>query len=119
MKGNPLASLADEVHDAPAAVARLNMFERKRRDFGPPKPAAQEDREDRPVAQALIGGGIWRVQKRLACLAVSQLPRRRPLEATPLTRVTVQRPVIGGLDGQLPYRRDPRVDRDCAQSAGF
>jgi hypothetical protein len=60
-----------------------------------------------------------------ACLAVSQFPRRTPLEATPFTRVMplassgASSPVIGSLYRQLPHRRNPHVDRDRTQPSRF
>jgi hypothetical protein len=60
----------------------------------------------------------------VARLAVSQFPRRMPLDATPFTRVIplassdASRP-LSGLDGQLPHRRDAKVYGDGTQPAGF
>jgi hypothetical protein len=38
------AMLSDEVHDAPPAIALLDVVYVERRYFGPPEAAAQEDR---------------------------------------------------------------------------
>ena len=58
--------LACEVHDAPSPVALLNVCERERRYFGAAETAADEDRQDGPVAQALRRGGIGRAQECLS-----------------------------------------------------
>jgi hypothetical protein len=47
--------LSDQIHDAPAAISLLDVLERKSGDLGAPQPAAEEDGEDRPVPQALVG----------------------------------------------------------------
>jgi hypothetical protein len=44
--------LAFEVHDAPAAVALLEMPERERGEFGPAQAATQQHGEDGPVAES-------------------------------------------------------------------
>ena len=59
------AMLPDEVHDAPTAVALLDVAERERRHLGSPQPAAQEHRQDRAVAQPLGR------RRRPACSAAS------------------------------------------------
>jgi hypothetical protein len=57
--------LPDEVHDAPAAIALLNVLERKRRHLRSPQPAAQQDGQHRSIAQSLLGGHVRSIQKRL------------------------------------------------------
>jgi hypothetical protein len=47
--------LSNEIHDAPPAIALLDVAHCERRHFGPPEAAAQEHRQDRAVAQALGG----------------------------------------------------------------
>jgi hypothetical protein len=53
-------------------------------------------------------------------VAVSQFLRHTPLDPTPFARVIplagsgAPQPVVGGLDRQLPDRRDPQVDGDSA-----
>ena len=43
--------LADQVNDAPAAIALLEVRERERSHFGSPEAAAQEHRQDSAIAQ--------------------------------------------------------------------
>ena len=62
------AVLSDEIHDAPPSVPLLNVGNGERSHLGPPQPAAQEDRQDRAVAQALGRGGVRRVQEFLRLL---------------------------------------------------
>src|SRR5271157_3265846 len=79
--------LPDEVHDAPPAIALLDVADRERRHFGPPQPATQEDRQDRAVAEPLVVVASGVFSNVWACRTESQLPKRTPFDATPLTRV--------------------------------
>ena len=54
--------LADQIDDAPPAIALLNVLEGERRYLGAPQPAAEQHSQDRPVSQTLVGGGIRRIQ---------------------------------------------------------
>jgi hypothetical protein len=53
--------LTHEVHDAPSAIALLDVAHGQRRHLGASQSAAQEHRQDRAVPQPLGGGYIWRV----------------------------------------------------------
>jgi hypothetical protein len=53
----------------------LDMLEGKRRHFGAPQPAAEQDGEDGPVAQTLVGGGIRCIQERLSLLRCEPVSR--------------------------------------------
>jgi hypothetical protein len=75
--------LADQIQDAPTAIPLLNVLERKRRDLGAPKTAAEEYCHDRPVAQALLVLASGAFRSACTCLAVSQLPRRTPWKPRP------------------------------------
>src|ERR1035438_5824198 len=70
------AVLSHQVHDAPTPVALLDVGDSERRHLGPPQPAAEEHREDSPVAEALGCGGIRGIQQRL------RLPNREPVTET-------------------------------------
>ena len=73
------AMLSNEIDNAPPAIALLDVTHRERRHFGPPEAAAQEDRQDRTVAQSFGRGGIRGIQQRL------RLPDREPVpQADPL-----------------------------------
>jgi hypothetical protein len=67
------AVLSHQVHDAPTPVALLDVGDGERCHFRPPQPAAQEDRQDRTVTEALPYAGIRSVQQRL------RLPDRKPV----------------------------------------
>jgi hypothetical protein len=56
---------ANEIHNAPPAIPLLDMLEGEHSPFGAPEPAAKQHREDSPVPQPLLGGGIRCVQERL------------------------------------------------------
>ena len=60
--------LADEVDDAPAAIALLDVRERERRDFRGPEAATEKNGKDRAVAQPAQSRYVRCVEKRL-CLA--------------------------------------------------
>jgi hypothetical protein len=60
--------LSDEVHDAPPPVPLLDVPERERRHFGPAKAAAEEHRQNSPVAQTFGRGCVRRVQQLLRLL---------------------------------------------------
>jgi hypothetical protein len=49
-RGTNASVLADEVNNAPAAVALLHVRERERRDLRSPQAAAKEDSQDRAIA---------------------------------------------------------------------
>jgi len=57
--------LSAEIHDATSTISLLNMVDGERRYFGTLEPAAQGDRQDRAVPQALGGGDVWSVQELL------------------------------------------------------
>jgi hypothetical protein len=68
--------LPDEVHDAPPAIALLDVADRERRHFGPPQPAAQgtarvaRSRSPLVVVASGVFSNVW------ACRTESQLPKR-------------------------------------------
>ena len=64
---------ADQIDDAPPAVALLKMRERERGHFGSPQPAAQEHGQDGAVAQSPDGRNIRRAQQSL------RLPKGQPV----------------------------------------
>ena len=117
--------LAAQIDDAPPAIALLYVPHRKRRHFGSSQPAAQEDRQDRTVAEALRYAGIRSVQQRL------RLPDRKPVpladtfggdtlhSCDPIGQLGCQEPVIRGFDRQFPDRRDPHVYGNGAKPAGL
>jgi hypothetical protein len=51
--GADAAVLADQIYDAPAAVALLDVRERERRHLGATEPAAEKYRDNRAVPQAV------------------------------------------------------------------
>ena len=59
--------LADEIDDAPASVALLDVCESERCDLGPSKTAAEQDGENGAVAQASYGRRCRRVSRLCAC----------------------------------------------------
>lgn len=64
---------ADQVHDAPAAIALLNMRERERRHFRSAQAAAQQHGNDGTIAETAQRRHIGRVEQRL------RLARRQPV----------------------------------------
>jgi hypothetical protein len=56
------AMLPNEVHDAPPAIALLDVAYGEGSHLGPPQAAAQEHRQDRAVTQALGRRGVRSVQ---------------------------------------------------------
>jgi hypothetical protein len=56
------AVLANEVNDAPAAVALLDMCERQRRHLRSSEPTPEKNGEDGAIAQAPNGADVWRVE---------------------------------------------------------
>jgi hypothetical protein len=66
--------LADEVHNAPATVALLDIGERDRGHRGLPKAQAQENSEDRTVPQSFYRCDIGALRSACACRNESQLP---------------------------------------------
>ena len=78
--------LADEIDDAPPAVALLDMRERERRDFGSPQPAAEKNSEDRAIAQAPDVEMSGAFRSVCACRSDSQLPTRMPVDFALFTR---------------------------------
>src|ERR1035437_5571978 len=117
------AVLSHQVHDAPTPVALLDVRDGERCHFRPPQPAAQEDRQDRTVTEALPYAGIRSVQQRL------RLPDRKPVSQAdtfggdtlhsrnPIGQLRCQEPVVRGFNRQFPDRRDPHVDGNSAESA--
>jgi hypothetical protein len=57
---------ADEIHDASAPIALLNVAERERRDFGTPQPAAQKNGNYGALTHAAQRRNLGSVQKRLS-----------------------------------------------------
>ena len=108
--------LADEIHDAPAAIPLPDVLEGKRRYFGAPQPASKEHCEDGPVTQPFVCGGIRCVQERLRLLRGQPVPMAHALGShafhagDAVGQLGLQQAVIGGLYGQLANRRDPHVD---------
>jgi hypothetical protein len=51
----------DEIHDAPAPVALLDVRDRECRHLRPSEPAAEEHCQNRPFVEALGRAGIRRV----------------------------------------------------------
>jgi hypothetical protein len=66
--GAHTAMLSDEVHNAPPAIALLDVAHCERSHLGTPQPAAQEHRQDRAVAQPLGSGDIRHVEQLLGLL---------------------------------------------------
>jgi hypothetical protein len=60
--------LANEIYNAPAAVALLDMGKRNCRYLGPSEAAAQKNREDSALAQSLYRRDIRGIEKGL-CLS--------------------------------------------------
>ena len=65
--------LSDQIDDAPAAVALLDVGERERRHFGSPKSAAEQDGQDGAIAKPAKVRDVGRAQERL------RLPLRQPV----------------------------------------
>ena len=117
--------LADQIDDAPAVVALLDVLHRQVRQFGPAQSAPEQRGEHGPVAQSLLRAHVRRVQQRL------RLAERQPVADADAVRPDAldprdprrqfrrQQPVVGRLDRQLPDRRDPDINRDRAELAGF
>ena len=57
--------LSDQVDDAPAPVALLEMPERERGHFGPTETAAEKDRQNGAIAQPADCRDVGRAQKGL------------------------------------------------------
>ena len=79
--------LADEVHDAPAVIALLDVLQRKRRRLRPAQPAAQQGSQHRAVAQPLFVDMSGAFKSVCACRTDSQFPTRTPFGLAPFTRV--------------------------------
>jgi hypothetical protein len=71
--------LSDEIHNAPPPVALLDMPESERRHLRPPESAAEEDRQDGAVAQALRGRRVRRIHQCLCLLDREPIPQPEAL----------------------------------------
>jgi hypothetical protein len=117
--------LSHEIHDAPPSVALLDVAAGERRHFGPPEAAAQEDRQDRAVAEALGRGCVWCIQQLLRLLDGEPIPQtdafgRDPLyPSDPGGQFRRQQSVVGGLHRELAHRGNTHVDGDGAELAGL
>ncbi len=117
--------LSNEIHDAPPPVTLLDVTDGERRHLGAPEPAAQEDRQNRTIAQALGGSDIRRVQQRLGLLHGKPVPQADALgrhalhPGDPVGQLGRQEPVVRGFDRQLAHRCDPHIDRNGAKPAGL
>lgn len=95
--------LLNEIDDAPAAVALLDVCEGERRDFGSSQPATQKNCADCAIAQSANRRDVGRAQQRLS------LPLREPVsnadacrfDADPLGQLWGQQSVVCRLGGQL------------------
>ena len=77
-----------QVHDAPPPVPLLDVPERERRappNAGVRSQGAPPGSRGRGVLWSVLASGVF--SSVCACLTVSQLPKRTPLDATPFTRV--------------------------------
>ncbi len=62
-RNGPHASVfADEIDDAPAVVALLDMAQRQRCDFGAPESATEEYGEHVAIPEPLLGLNVWSVE---------------------------------------------------------
>ena len=110
--------LSEEVNNAPAAVPHLNVSDRERRNLRPPQATAQENGEDRPIAEALIRRGVRSIQQRLRLPDREPIPKAdafgcHPLYAgDPAGQLGRQQSIVGRLDRQFPDGGDPNVNRD-------
>jgi hypothetical protein len=57
--------LANKVHDAPAAIALLDVRERERRNLGSTQPAAEKNGKNSAIAQPTHRCDIRRIQEAL------------------------------------------------------
>lgn len=64
-RGADASMLTDQIDDAPAAVALLEVGERERGHFGSSQAAAQQHGEDGSVTQPAEGRSIWCAQQGL------------------------------------------------------
>jgi hypothetical protein len=65
--------LTNEINNAPATIALLNMSERKCRNLRPPEAAAEKNSQHSAVTQSPQGGDVRRAQE------ILRLPQRRPV----------------------------------------
>jgi len=66
--GADAPALADQVHDHPAAITLLDVFDGERRRFRPPQTTADQHCKNRPVSFTLGRGDIRGLQERLRLL---------------------------------------------------
>jgi len=108
--------LADQIDDAPASIALLDMRECERRHFRSPQPATEKDGENRPISQAANGRDVRRAQERLSLplrqsIADANSSRLHALYAAdPLRQFRREQAVVGRLRGQLTNRRHSNND---------
>ena len=121
--------LSDEIDDAPAAVALLDVRKGERRHFRTPQPAAEKNREDGAIALALdrifgrrieqLSGLRVAERRRAAFIAI----RHRPLNA--VHRITGDRVPLAEVIEQRGQSRElapdagghsPRVSRSLRQA---
>src|ERR1700733_14731538 len=69
------AVLSDEVDDAPAVIALLDVREGQRRHLRTSEPTAEEHSKNGPIAQAPRGGDVRRVQESLGLTSGQQVSR--------------------------------------------
>jgi SLT domain-containing protein len=58
--------LSNEIDNAPAAIALLDMRVGQRRDLRSSEAAAEQNGQDCAIAQALHGIEVWRVEQALS-----------------------------------------------------
>lgn len=73
--------LSDQIHDAPAAVALLDVLRSQVRQFAPPQSAPEKRSEHGAVAQPLLGTHVRRVQERLRPGGATAASSRRARQA--------------------------------------
>src|SRR4051794_34636405 len=73
--GAHTAVLPHKIHDAPPAIPLLYVPERERCHLRSPQAAAQQDSEDRAVAQTLLRADVRRVQERLSLSDREPVPK--------------------------------------------
>jgi hypothetical protein len=112
------AVLTDQIDDAPAGVALLNVLHRPVCQLRPAEPASQQRSEHGPVSQPLLRPHVRCVKERL------RLAERKPVantDALDSRDPRRQQPVVRRLDCQLSDSGDSdiNINRDRAKSAGL
>ena len=96
--------LSDEIDDAPAAVALLDVRERERSHFRSPQPAAQKNGQNGAIAQPAKVRDVRRVQQRSAPVAATASSRRGCQSFSRSSRGVIPAPVLAPAGR---YRRPP------------